>query len=102
MKYLKSNRINKIKLSKTAAKLFEKTILSIAYPPKGMGEKEFINFKINWMIKNKKINLIEQFLKQNNSFPNKKKLIQYLVDHNIAKADITEGCEKIDFLALLI
>ena len=55
------NRINKIKLSNTAAKLFEKTILSIAYPPKGMEEKEFINFKINWMIKNKKINLIEKF-----------------------------------------
>tara|TARA_B110001452_G_scaffold266599_1_gene273891 strand:- start:3164 stop:4900 length:1737 start_codon:yes stop_codon:yes gene_type:complete len=92
------NRINKIKLSKTAAKLFEKTILSIAYPPKGMGEKEFINFKINWMIKNKKINLIEQFLKQNNTFPDKKRLIQYLVDNNIAQANIKEGCKKINFL----
>ena len=33
-------RINKIKLSNTATKLFESTILSIAYPPKGMEEKE--------------------------------------------------------------
>ena len=30
--------------------------------------------------------------------PNKKKLIQYLVDSNIAKANIKEGCNKIDFL----
>ena len=50
------------------------------------------------MIDNKKIDLIEKFLKQNNTFPNKKKLIQYLVDNNIAKANIKEGCEKIDFL----
>ena len=32
-------RIKKIKLSNTATKLFENTILSFAYPPKGMNEK---------------------------------------------------------------
>ena len=91
-------RINKIQLSNTATKLFENTILSFAYPPKGMDEKEFVNLKIDWMIENKRIELIEKFLKQNNQFPNKKKLIQYLVDDNIAKADIKEGCQKINFL----
>ena len=50
------------------------------------------------MIENKKIELIEKFLKQNTTFPNKKKLIQYLVDDNIAKADIKKGCQKISFL----
>ena len=92
------NRINKIKLSNTATKLFENTILSFAYPPKGMDEKEFVNLKINWMIENRKIDLIEKFLKQNSTFPNKKKLIQYLVDTNIAKANIKEGCQQINFL----
>ena len=92
------NRINKISLSNIGTKIFENTILSLAYPPKGMDDKEFVDLKINWLIENKKVNLIERFLKQNNSFPNKKKLIQYLVDHNIAKADIKEGCEKINFL----
>ena len=91
-------RINKIQLSNTAEKLFSNTILSFAYPPKDMDQKEFIGLKINWMIKNKKIDLIEKFLKQNNTFPNKKKLIQYLVDSNIAKANIKEGCNKINFL----
>ena len=92
------NRINKIQLSNTATKLFENTILSFAFPPKSMEEKEFVNLKINWMIENKRVDLIEKFLKQNNTFPNKKKLIQYLVDSNIAKANIKEGCDKIDFL----
>ena len=91
-------RINKIQLSNTATKLFENTILSFAYPPKGMKQSEFVNLKINWMIENEKINLIENSLKQNNNFSNKKKLIQYLVDNNIAKANIKEGCEKINFL----
>ena len=91
-------RINKIKLSNTATKLFESTILSIASPPKGMEEKEFLDLKIGWLIENKRIDLIEKFLKQNQTFPNKKKLIQYLVDNNIAKADIKEGCNKINFL----
>ena len=91
-------RIDKISLSNTATKLFENTILSIAYPPKGMEDKEFVNLKIDWLIKNKRVNLIEKFLNQNDTFPNKKKLIQYLVDSNIAKADINEGCKKINFL----
>ncbi len=91
-------RINKIKLSNTATQLFEKTILSIAYPPRGMDDKEFMDLKINWLIQNEKIDLIEKFLKNNNTFPNKKKLIQYLVDNNIANADIKSGCEKTNFL----
>ena len=91
-------RINKINLSNTSKKLFEKTFFSFAYPPKGMDEKEFIDLKINWMINNKRSDLIEQFLKQNNTFHNKKKVIQYLVDENIAKADIKKGCEKVNFL----
>ena len=91
-------RIDKISLSNTATKLFENTILSIAYPPKGMEDKEFVNLKIDWLIKNKRVNLIEKFLNQNDTFPNKKKLIQYLVDSNIAKANIKEGCNNINFL----
>ena len=47
-------RINKINLSNTATKLFENTILSFAFPPEGMEEKEFVDLKINWMIENKK------------------------------------------------
>jgi hypothetical protein len=91
-------RINKIQLSNTATELFENTVMSIAYPPKGMEDKEFVNLKIDWMIKNKNVNLIEKFLNQNDTFPYKKKLIQYLVDSNIAKANINEGCKKISFL----
>ena len=92
------NRIKKIKLSKTATDLFEKTIFTFAYPPAGMSEEEFIDLKINWMVENKRIELIEKFLNQNATFYNKKKVIQYLVDDNISKANLKEGCKKIKFL----
>ena len=91
-------RINKIELSSISLRLFENTLYSFAYPPEGMEEKEFIDLKINWMIRNKRSDLIEEFLKQNSEFHNKKKIIQYLVDENIAKADINRGCEKISFI----
>ena len=48
--------------------------------------------------KNKKDNLIEEFLKKNTDFPNKNKIIQYLVDRNISSANIKTGCEKVNFI----
>ena len=63
-----------------------------------MSEKEFVNLKINWLIENDKRNLIEKFLKQNENFKGKRKAVQYLVDKNIAQANIKNGCEKIKFI----
>ena len=91
-------RINKIDLSRTSEILFEKTLFSYAYPPKGMDNKEFVNLKLNWMIKNKRSDLIEQFLNQNEKFYNKKKIVQYVVDDSISKANIKKSCEKINFI----
>ena len=50
------------------------------------------------MIENKRSDLIESFLKQNQEFDGKSKAVQFLVDQNIARADIKEGCEKIEFI----
>ena len=91
-------RINKINLSNTALKLFENTIFSYAYPPQGMNDEEFIDLKINWLIENKRTSLLEELLEQNETFHNKKKVIQYIVDSNIARANIKAGCEKISFI----
>ena len=38
---------------------------------------------------------MKQFLKKNTDFPNKNKIIQYLVDRNISSANIKTGCEKV-------
>jgi hypothetical protein len=91
-------RIEKIKLSKTSNKILEKILLSFSYPPQDMSEKDFVNLKINWLIKNKRSDLIESFLKQNEDFNNKSRAVQYIVDENIQKANIKEACKKISFI----
>ena len=92
------NRINKISLSQTSEEILENVLLSFSYPPKGMSEKEFVKLKVDWLIKNNQSKLIENFLKRNQEFDGKRILVQYLVDENIAKANINEGCKKIKFI----
>ena len=91
-------RLNKIKLSKSSNEILESILFSFSYPPQGMNEKEFVNLKINWLINHDRVDLIESFLKQNKQFNNKSKAVQYLVDKNIASANIKEACEKISFI----
>ena len=91
-------RIKKDQSVKNFPRNFRKILLSFSYPPHGMNEKEFVELKINWMIDNNRLDLIENFLKQNKEFNGKSRVIQYLVDTNIAQANIKEGCEKIEFI----
>ena len=91
-------RINKIDLSKASNEILEAILFSFSYPPQGMDEKEFVDLKINWLIKNDRTDLLESFLKQNKKFDSKSKAVQYLVDKNIASGNIKEGCEQIKFI----
>ena len=91
-------RLREIKLSKTSTEILENILLSFSYPPEGMTTNEFAKLKIRWLIDNNRQDLIENFLKSNDEFEDKSKAIQYLVDKNIAKANIKEGCEKIKFI----
>tara|TARA_A100001015_G_scaffold111434_1_gene123744 strand:+ start:180 stop:1916 length:1737 start_codon:yes stop_codon:yes gene_type:complete len=91
-------RLNKIELSKSSTEILEAILFSFSYPPQGMDEKEFVDLKINWLIENDRINLLESFLKQNEKFDSKSKAVQYLVDKNIARGNIKEGCEQIKFI----
>ncbi len=92
------SRLNKIKLSKTSNEILENILMSYSYPPEGMKEKEFVNLKIDWLIKNDRTELIENFLKKNDEFDGKSKAVQYLVDQSISQANIKKGCEKIEFI----
>ncbi len=93
-------RINKIKLSNFAEELFVNTLFTIAkLPGQNMTDKEFINYKFDWLIKNKKDDLIASFLNRNNEFPNKKKVIKYLVDENISKANLINACQNISLIS---
>lgn len=90
------DRINNIKLSSFAEEIFINTLFTIAkLPNQNMTDEEFINYKFNWLIKNNKDDLIAIFLNKNSEFPNKQKVIKYLVDENIVKGNLKEACQNI-------
>ena len=91
-------RLNKVELSKFSKEILEAILFSFSYPPQGMLEKEFVDLKINWLIDNDRVDLIESFLKQNDQFSSKSKAVEYLVNKNIASGNIKAGCEKIRFI----
>jgi hypothetical protein len=92
-------RINKIKLSSFAEEIFINTLFSVSkIPNQNMTDEEFINYKLDWLIKNNKGELIATFLNRNQKFPNKKKIIRYLVDENLTKANLNKACENITLI----
>ena len=93
------DRINKIKLSSFAEDLFVNTLFTVSkLPSQNMTDEEFMNYRIDWLIKNKKDEMISIFLNKNKNFPNKSKIIKYLVDKNIAKGNPKEACKKITLI----
>ena len=91
-------RINKIDLSKSSSEILEAILFSYSYPPQDMLDNEFVSLKIDWLIQNDRVELLESFLKQNEQFESKSKAVQFLVDKNIASGNIKKGCEKIKFI----
>ncbi len=88
-------RIEKIKLSNFSEKIFVDTIFTYSYDPKSnLSQEDFLKLKINWLVKNNKIKLIERFLNVNPEFSGKSKLIKYLVDHYIESGNISTSCEN--------
>ena len=90
------DRINKIKLSSFTEELFVNTLFTISnLPEKNMSVEEFANYKIDWLIKNKKDALISIFLNKNKNFPYKNKIIKYVVDKEISKGNLKNACSNV-------
>ncbi len=88
-------RINKIKLSKFSEDLLFKVLFTNSYPPKkNLSTEEFKKIKINWLIKNKRLQDLENFLKLNPSVGNDKKVISLLINDYLSSANVKSACEK--------
>ena len=93
LKYLFSN-LAKLKLSDDASDLMNIAILTNAYyPQKNITEKEFLNIKSEWLIKNKDKNLIEEYLIKNQILNLHPELSKYLVNQHLSESNVTEACE---------
>ena len=92
-------RINKLNLSKLSEDLLFQVLFTNAYPPKSnLNSKEFLELKINWLIKKKRIKDLEILLKNNPEVGQNAKVIKFLINDYLSFADIKSACEKINFI----
>ena len=88
-------RINNLQLSKFSKDLFFRVLFTNAYPPrKNLSSNDFLNFKVNWLIKENRVEDLENLLNKNPEIGEKTKVINFLLEEYIATANITSACEK--------
>ncbi len=99
------NRIDKIKLSKDAKEILDISLLTNSYiPQKNITKEEFIKLKIDFLIKNGDLNLIENFLLKNENLDSNinQELIKFLVDDYLSNSKIEKSCEIFSLLNQII
>tara|TARA_Y100000590_G_scaffold347350_1_gene397912 strand:- start:1227 stop:2963 length:1737 start_codon:yes stop_codon:yes gene_type:complete len=90
-------RIEKLNLSKFSEDLLFKVLFTNAYPPKkNLTSSEFLKIKIDWLIKNQRINDLENLLQTNPEVGKESKAIKFLINENLSDGDIKSACEKIN------
>ena len=63
------SKMKKINFSKDANEIIKIALLTNAHSPKkNISEKDFLNFKSKWLIKNSDLDLIEEYLIKNQIF----------------------------------
>ena len=86
--------IEKYKLSKDAAEILNISLLTNAYyPNQNISEKEFLDFKSDWLIKDSNLKTIEDYLIKNQIINLHPKLTRYLVDNYLSNSNIKKSCE---------
>ena len=87
-------RLSKIDLSDDASELMKIALLTNAYPPgTNISEKEFLEIRSNWLIKNSDLDLIEEYLIKNQIINLHPKLTKYLVDKHLSEANFEKACD---------
>jgi len=90
------NRINKIQLSEFSEDLLFKVLFTNAYPPKkNLTSNEFLKIKIDWLIKHRRIQDLENLLLTNPLAGKESRAIKFLIDERLSNAEIKSACEKV-------
>ena len=86
-------RINKIDISDDAREILNISLLTNSYyPQKNITKDQFLNLKVNWLIKNRNFRLIEEFLLKNKNVKQNTKLVRFLVDDYLSKSELEKAC----------
>ena len=92
-------RISKLNLSKLSEDLLFQVLFTNAYPPKkNLGSEEFLKIKIDWLIRNKRIEDLETLLRTNSDVGQNSKAIKFLINEYLSSTDIGSACDKINFI----
>ena len=96
------NKINLLELSEDAQKILEITLLTNSQiPNKNITEDEFVNFKIDYLIKKNNKKLIKDYLEKNKSNIYNLKLIKHYVDDYLIGNEIKKSCELLNNIDIL-
>ena len=88
------NRIEKINLSKDAAEILNILLLTNSYYPElNISKEQFLNLKSRWLIKNSNIELIEEYLLNNQTINDHTELTKYLVNYHLSRSNIEQPCK---------
>ena len=92
-------KIQSLNLSDDAKEIYNNLILTNALPPKkNLSKEQFLNIKIDWLIKNKNLKLIKDFIIKNNEEEIDSKLLKFYLDQHLSIADLESVCNVFSIL----
>ena len=90
------NKIQGIKLSNDAKEILKISLLTNSYFPKqNISNEQFLELKLDWLIKNSDFKLMEDYLMKNPNVSKNEKLIIFLVDEYLSRSELEKSCEII-------
>ena len=89
-------RIDKLQLSEFSEDLLFKVLFTNAYPPKkNLTSTEFLKIKIDWLIKHRRLQDLENLLLTNPAAGKEPSAIKFLINERLSNAEIKSACEKV-------
>ncbi len=87
-------KILEIKLSNDAKEILNISLLTNSYfPQQNISNEEFLELKLDWLIKNDDFKLMEDYLIKNQNIDKNKKLIIFLVEEYLLRSELEKSCE---------
>ena len=88
------NKIQGIKLSDDAKEILKILLLTNSYfPQQNISNEQFLELKLDWLIKNGDFKLMEDYLMKNPNVDKNEKLIIFLVDEYLSRSELEKSCE---------
>ena len=83
-----------IKLSNDAKEILNISLLTNSYfPQQNISNEEFLELKLDWLIKNDDFKLMEDYLIKNQNIDKNKKLMTFLVEEYLLRSELEKSCE---------